>query len=111
MNERSTSSRKWGESLPIHQMRLLVGDDIYAWMANGTVLIVQCNGGVWTIACSLLIGDTLRDVRLRSFSSHRSALGHIRRLVGDATGDADQAVEAAQAWMVEVSEASHPPSS
>jgi hypothetical protein len=111
MNESMSSGRDPGESLPHHEMRLLVGDDIYAWMGNDTVLIVQCNDGLWTIGRGRLTADSLRDVRTWSFSSQRSALGQIRRLVSEAIGNADQAVEAAQAWMVDLGDASHPYSS
>lgn len=85
-------------------MRLFVSADIYAWTGNDIVLIVQSDRGVWMIARGWLREDTLRDVRTWSFSSQGSALGQIRRLVREADGNAEQAVEVAQAWMADCGE-------
>lgn len=78
---------------PESDRHLLVLPHLYAWRGNGIVLLGEQVGDRWVISRGWLADDTMTSVRRWSFAAAGPFCGQVRRLVWDATSDADLARE------------------
>lgn len=75
---------------------------LFRWSNGRVVLFVERDGAAWVVARGWQEGDSLSDIRRWRFDDPRRAIGQIRRLVREATGDialADAEAERLRAWL------------